>query len=171
MTGGYQRFDSLLLKAIRVTTGILLAVMFVIIISEVAFRYVLTRSVFWTEELARYVMFYMVLIGSSAGVRQNRHPSLSFVIQKFPAGFQRKWSVLIDGLVLLVLVVIFWEGAFMAVDEWPGKTAALRISFFWVYLALPIGAFLMMVQIVAEYFFAGGAADQNDNDIAPSKED
>lgn len=160
-----------LLGAIRVTTAILLMIMFVVIILEVIFRYVLTSSPFWTEELARYAMFYMVLVGSSAAMRQEQHPALTFVIQKFSAGFRRKWKLLLDSLVFLVLAVVFWEGCVMAVEEWIGKTPALRISFFWVYLALPIGACLMMVEIIAKNVERKKAADRDSEEALVSEED
>jgi len=146
-------------------------IMFVVIILEVIFRYVLTSSPFWTEELARYAMFYMVLVGSSAAMRQEQHPALTFVIQKFSAGFRRKWKLLLDGLVFLVLAVVFWEGCVMAVEEWIGKTPALRISFFWVYLALPVGACLMMVEIVAKYIQRGKGGNKNSEEVSVSEED
>jgi len=160
-----------LLGAIRVTTAILLMIMFVVIMLEVIFRYILTSSPFWTEELARYAMFYMVLVGSAAAIREEKHPSLTFVIQKFSAGFRRKWKLFLDGLVFLVLAVVFWEGCVMAVEEWIGKTPALRISFFWVYLALPIGACLMMVEIIAKYVLGEEAADKNSEEVSVPEED
>jgi TRAP-type C4-dicarboxylate transport system permease small subunit len=146
-------------------------IMFVVIILEVVFRYVLTSSPFWTEELARYVMFYMVLVGSAAAIREEKHPSLTFVIQKFSAGFRRKWKLLLDGLVFLVLAVVFWEGCVMAMEEWVGKTPALRISFFWVYLALPIGACLMMVEIIAKNIQGEEAGNKNSEEVSVSEED
>jgi len=160
-----------LLGAIRVTTAILLMIMFVVIILEVIFRYVLTSSPFWTEELARYAMFYMVLVGSSAAMRQEQHPALTFVIQKFSAGFRRKWKLLLDSLVFLVLAVVFWEGCVMAVEEWIGKTPALRISFFWVYLALPIGACLMMVEIIAKNVLGEEAGNKKSEEVSVSEGD
>ena len=166
----YRKIDHILLGVIRLTTAILLMIMSIVIIKEVIFRYALNAPVFWTEELARYVMFYMVLIGSVVAIRQQRHPALTFVIQKFPVRFRRIWNLLIDALVFLVLIVVLKQGALMAVRELIGKTPALRISFFWVYLALPIGAFLMMVQIIAKHVFGKAGFDKNNN--APSsKED
>ncbi|MHC4389642.1 MAG: TRAP transporter small permease [Planctomycetota bacterium] len=156
------RLEAALLRAIRVVTGLLLMIMFVVIASAVVFRYVLNSPPFWTEEFAGYAMFYMVLIGSVAALKEERHPALKFVIKKFHAGFLRKWNFFLDALVFFVLIVVFWEGAFMAVDEWIGKTAALRISFFWVYLALPIGALLMMIQIIIKYIPGGKAPNSGD---------
>lgn len=166
----YRKIDQVLLGVIRVTTAILLMIMFIVIIKEVVFRYALNSPAFWTEELARYVMFYMVLIGSVAAIREQRHPALTFIIQKFPVRFHRIWSLLIDALVFLVLIVVLVEGCLMAVHERIGKTAALRISFSWVYLALPIGAFLMMVQIIAKHVFGKDGSGKNNN-IPSSEED
>ena len=167
----HRRSGGGLLGAIRAATAIMLMIMFVVIILEVVFRYVLTSSPFWTEELARYVMFYMVLVGSAAAIREEKHPSLTFVIQKFSAGFRRKWKLLLDGLVFLVLAVVFWEGCVMAMEEWIGKTPALRISFFWVYLALPIGACLMMVEIIAKNVQREEADNKNSEAVSVSEED
>jgi TRAP-type C4-dicarboxylate transport system permease small subunit len=166
-----RRFDRGLLAAIRIAVALLLAMMFAVIMWEVVARYVLARPAFWTEEFARYVMFYLVLIGSAAAIRQEKHPSLTFVIQKFSAGFRRKWKLVLDGLVFLVLAVIFWQGCVMAVEEWIGKTPALRISFFWVYLALPIGACLMMVEIVAKNVLGEEAGNKNSEEVSVSEGD
>ncbi|MHC4622266.1 MAG: TRAP transporter small permease [Planctomycetota bacterium] len=147
----YKRFDNTLLKAIRITTALLLMIMFVVIFFAVLSRYALNSPAYWTEEFARYVMFYMVLIGSAAAARQKQHPALTFVIQEFPIRLRRRWNLIIDGLVFFVLIVVFWQGCVMAAEERIARTPALRISFFWVYLALPIGSLLMMLDILAKH--------------------
>ena len=171
LAGKDRKGGDFLVGAVRVTTAVLLLLMFVVIMLEVVFRYVLTSSPFWTEELARYVMFYMVLLGSTAAVREEQHPSLTFVIQNFGVGFCRKWKLLLDVLVFLVLVVVFWEGCVMAVEEWIGKTPALRMSFFWVYLALPIGAVLMMVEIITKNVKGEEGSDEDSEEVSVAKEE
>jgi len=165
-----SRFDEVSIRLIRVVTGLLLVVMFVVIVFGVVLRYVFNSPAFWTEELARYVMFYMVLIGSVAAIRQQRHPALCFLIDRFPRRFRLAWDVVLDGLVFLVLVFVLVEGCIMAVEESIGRTTALRISFFWVYLALPIGALLMMAQIVAKYIWGKKVFDNNVEDSFLSHE-
>ena len=166
----FQKFDGILLGVIRVITAILLMIMFIVIIVEVIFRYVLESPPFWTEELARYVMFYMVLVGSVVAIREERHPALAFIIKKFGIGFRRKWNILIEGLVFFVLVIVFIKGFVMAVEERIGMTTALRVSFFWVYLALPIGAFLMMVEVVAKHILGRKAFNKNGESVSVSEE-
>jgi len=159
-------FDDVLLKAIRATTGVLLAIMFVVIIFGVFFRYVLNSPAFWTEELARYIMFYMVLIGSASAIREERHPALTFVTDRFSRRFRTKWRFVLEALVFLVLAVVFWQGIVMAVEERIGLTAALRVSFFWVYLALPVGSLLMMFEIVAKHIWGKRTFDEDSGNTA-----
>lgn len=148
-----KKFDEVILKIIRSIVAFLLFIMFLLIIKEVIFRYIFSAPAFWTEELARYTMFYMVLMGSSLAIRDNKHPALLFIIQNFPSFFQKIWKLFIDIIVLSLLVVIFVEGYLMSVDEMISKTPALRVSFFCVYIAFPLGALLMMLQIIMKYIF------------------
>lgn len=157
---GLRKFDKGLLAAIRIAVALLLFIMFVVIIWEVAARHVLEHPVFWTEEFARYVMFYMVLAGSSVAIRQQVHPALHLVISRFGPRMRFVWRLLIDVLIFLVLIVILVHGLEMACEDWIGLTPALRVRYFWVFLALPIGALLMMVQMVAKYVFGKQEADE-----------
>ena len=166
-----RRIENPLLGFIRAGTAVLLAIMFVVIILEVLFRYVMALPVFWTEELARYVMFYMVLIGSGAAIREETHPALTFVVGGFGVRFRRWWKLFIDVLVFFVLIVVFWQGCVMATEERIGRTAALRISFFWVYLALPIGALLMIVELAARNIFGRRTPHKEEGSDSTAKED
>jgi len=155
----FRGFDHWLLKLVRVTTAALLVIMFLVIMVEVVSRYVFDSPVFWAEELARYVMFYMVLIGSVAAMREQKHPALTFIVAKFHSRFRRIGRLVIDLVVFSVLVVVLIEGYEMALDERIMQTPALRISFLWVYFALPVGALLMMLELIAKHLFGRGADD------------
>jgi len=148
-----NRFDKILLKLIEISVSSLLALMFIIVMTSIFFRYIINLPIFWTEELARYIMFYMVMLGSAVAFREERHPALLFIIQKFPIRFVKVWNLIKDAIIIIILIIIFKEGYFMALNETITKSPALRISFFWIYLALPIGALLMISQIIANYIF------------------
>lgn len=160
MKAKLEKFSQALYRTTRYTIAILLMLMFFIIMLEVIFRYIVSSPAFWTEELARYLMFYMVLLGSSVAIRNDGHPALLFILQGFSMSFQKRWKILVDALVFLVLIFIFKEGLIMAVDEMISSTPALRISFFWIYIALPLGSLLMMFELVMRYFF--GMHDKKD---------
>ena len=63
-----------------------------------------------------------------------------------PAGVQRGLEVVVTALLVVTLVILFWHGLDVAREEGIMRTPALRIQYFWVFLAVPIGAVLMLVQ-------------------------
>jgi len=144
-----EKFEKNLLKIINISVTLLLIMMFVTVIMEVFFRYVVKKPVFGLEELSRYSMFYMTMIGSASAFKEKKHPALFFIIERFPAKYLQKWNSFLDFINIVILIFIFKEGYMIAVKGIIMKTAALRISYFWVYLALPIGALLMISQIIA----------------------
>jgi len=146
-----KKVDSFLKKITEYTAIVLLIAMFVITIFGVLNRYVLVHPVFWTAELTRYLMFYMVTLSCGLVFRENRHPNLLIVLEKMPPKIRKNWLFIIDILIFLSYIVIIKEGFSMAVDALIMKTPALRIPFFYVYLALPIGGILMNIQIIFKY--------------------
>ena len=144
----FKKFDKILLKLIEISVLSLLTLMFIIVIIGVFFRYILNHPIFGIEELTRYLMFYMAMLGSAVAFREKRHPALLFIIQKFPIRLVKVYNFIKDTIIIIILIIIFKEGYSMALNGIIMKTPSLRISFFWVYLALPIGALLMMYQII-----------------------
>lgn len=148
-----NKFDKILIKFIKTLVSLLLVLMFIIVIIGIFFRYIINLPIFGTEELARYLMFYMVMLGSAVAFREKKHPALVFVIQKFPIKFLKVWNFIKDIIIIIILIIILREGYLMAVGEMIMISPALRISFFWIYLGFPIGALLMILQIIANYIF------------------
>jgi TRAP-type C4-dicarboxylate transport system permease small subunit len=148
-----NKFDKILLKLIEISVASSLALMFIIVITGVFSRYIFHHPIFGIEEFARYTMFYMVMLGSAVAFREETHPALLFIIQKFPIRFVKVWNYIKDTIIIIILIIIFKEGYFMALKEIISKSPALRISFFWIYLAFPIGALLMISQIITNCIF------------------
>jgi len=52
-------------------------------------------------------------------------------------------------LVLALLAVVIVTGASVLPDQWVQQTSTLGFSVFWFYLAVPVGAALMAIQVIA----------------------
>lgn len=127
--------------------GTSLAAMLVVILALVISRYVVGTSVFWGEELARYLMFYMVNLGAALAVRHRQHPSITVIADHFKGPTSAVINGLVDVAVAVTLIIFLWQGYEMAQEEGLFSTPALRWSFFWVYLAIPIGAVASLLQL------------------------
>ncbi len=82
------------------------AVIVALVTIEVALRYLAGGSLIFTDELARYLMVWIVFLGAGVAFRDNSHIAISLVTDHLPAGARRKLA-----LVTQVLSVLFPRGA------------------------------------------------------------
>ena len=73
---------------------IFLALMSIIIVLQVFFRYVLNNSLSWSEELARYLFIWMIYIGISYGVKLDKHICVDAVYTFMPKSIKRGYAEL-----------------------------------------------------------------------------
>ncbi|TDH34905.1 TRAP transporter small permease [Pseudohoeflea suaedae] len=130
----------------------ILAAMSGIVFYGVIGRYVFNAPLFWGEETARFLMFFLVLTGSALGLRLSQHPRLTMFVDLFPERHRKALMLLGDAIVFGTILVILIQGTELAIDEGIMRTPALRISYFWIYLAYPIGAVLGLMQLIGAYF-------------------
>ena len=127
--------------------GVLLAMSVLVAVLVVA-RYGLSSPIFWGEEMARFLMFYLVMVGSAVALRHDQHPRLTMLLVALPPRGRVVLEVLIDTAVFGTLIVLFFYGLDLAQEEAIMKTPSLRISYFWIYLGYPLGAGLAILQLL-----------------------
>ena len=144
--------------------GVLMA-MSVLVAALVVARYGFSSPIFWGEEMARFLMFYLVMIGAAAALRHNQHPRLTMLLTALPSRGRVVLEVLIDTAVFGTLIVLFFHGLDLAQEEAIMKTPSLRISYFWIYLGYPLGAGLAILQLLGRRMNpAGTLTDEVDTD-------
>ncbi|MDX6749831.1 TRAP transporter small permease [Geminicoccaceae bacterium 1502E] len=143
--------DCGLLGATRLLCILSLGAMTVAIIVNVFFRYVLGAPLAWPPELARYLMVAVTLLASSLALREGAHVAVTILVERLPLAVQL--VVRLAGLVLVgvFLAVVLWQGAILTFVEGPMQTApSLGISMLLAFLPLPLGAVLMLIELVRE---------------------
>ena len=108
--GTWRRFTSafaLFLNGLLVLT---LVVLIIPVSLQIFSRYTaLIPSYIWTEELARFVFIWMIMLGSMIGVRESRH----FTIDMWPrlgARANALLNLLTQVLTLVLALVFIWYG-------------------------------------------------------------
>jgi TRAP-type C4-dicarboxylate transport system permease small subunit len=124
------------------------SVIFVLILLWGVFsRYVLNISVAWVEELAVYFMIWLVFLGIGVAAQERAHIGMLFIRDSLPVPI-RKYVILLTNLLMIAfLAVVAYQGTILAINVIPQTSAALRLSFFWPYMAIPFGAGLMIIQL------------------------
>ena len=121
----------------------LLVMMSFFVLLQVFSRYLFNFSFVWAEELVRYLMIWMVMIGASLVQSKNDHIRIDFFpLLAGPKG-RRIMETFFRLCTLLFLVIILIKGIKIANFNRLFESSGLRISMFWPTLAIPIGALLM----------------------------
>lgn len=139
----------------RITEGILvivLAGMAVVVFLQVIFRYVLNLPLFWTEELARYCLVWSSLLGSAVAVKRGQHIAVTIFMERLPPAL-RRWLTMVALIsVAAILAIILWGGLQLVAITGAQISPALRVSMSVPYLAVPVGAALMLLHTIVSIF-------------------
>jgi len=121
-----------------------------LVLLQVLTRYVLQAAIPWTEEVARMVLVWMVMIGAVIAAEHNEHYVINFLSSRL-RGWPRLLVLIatnVLGLVFLAALVILGSQYVMAnlktVYVSTQTTKAI------VYAALPLGALLMALSLMLQ---------------------
>lgn len=137
--------------AVESIAGVLLAVVVVIVLLQVFGRYVLQMSLSWPEELARYVLVWLMIFGVAAAAAARSQIVVDTLLELVPTSVRRVLEGLaaLAGLVAVSLLV--WTSQPLVFGPAGGSTSpATGIPSFWIYLAVPVGGFLLALFALAE---------------------
>lgn len=129
--------------------AIAMAAMAAVISAEVFFRYVLNSSLYFSEELSRFCFIWAGFLGASLALREGRHVGVTLLTDRLPSRARGRTLTVAGLLTLALLLIVTVTGASVLPDQWGQQTATLGFSVFWFYLAVPVGALLMAVQLLA----------------------
>jgi len=123
--------------------------MSIIVFLQVLFRFVIYIPFPWSEESARYIMIWMGMVGSAMAMRHGRHIGVTVLIERLPARVSRFLSPFIDFSMVVFLAVMAKEGFRLAAENAAQHSPAMNLPMLVPYLAIPVGAALMIIEITA----------------------
>ncbi|MDI4237098.1 TRAP transporter small permease [Bradyrhizobium sp. Arg237L] len=139
---------------IRYTVGAILGVMVLVIALQIIVRFVLPGmglivSVPWSEETARYLMIWCIFLGAAVAARSGA----LIAVDTLPDSLPQRTGDLVRLAALLITVGFFghliWLG-WRWVEFGESETSTvLNLPMAWVYLALPVGATVAIINICA----------------------
>jgi TRAP-type C4-dicarboxylate transport system permease small subunit len=119
-----------------------------ILFLQVVLRYVFNTGLPWPEEAARYVMIWVTMLAGSLLIRDEQLIAVDFFDKYWPPHMLAYRNGCFRLLLVLMLGVLFWTGLDQAMFSAFRRTSTLEISWFWPYLAIPVGAGLMLFNML-----------------------
>ena len=125
---------------------VLVCLLTAITFAQVAARYVLGDPLIWSEEAARYLFVWVSMIGAALAIREGGHFGLDLLIRRAPA-LKPVLGPVVTVVTSAFLVILLKTG----IDETNLAARQFAMTFpmrmQWAYLALPVGAGLMLFHI------------------------
>jgi TRAP-type transport system small permease protein len=144
-----QRIVWILVRASEVAAVLLTATIFVVMLAQIFFRYVLNSSLLWSEEVAVWALVWMVMIGSVALAHSWSHVSVPVAVRSLPETLRVPFILASEAISLVFLAVLAWYGAQVFGASFHRTAPMLGLSTRWMKLAFLVGAALMFVAVLA----------------------
>ncbi|QDU71448.1 Sialic acid TRAP transporter permease protein SiaT [Mucisphaera calidilacus] len=123
--------------------------MCVITLIQVIGRYILTDPPAWTEELATILFTWLVFVGASLALKRNEHFVVAVFVDWLPDRLGSAARGIAHTLVAICCLVLIWYGVGLTISGHDVDTAVLELPRSWVYLAIPVGALLMLLRTIS----------------------
>jgi len=139
-------------KALRGILIFLMGFLVVVVSWQVVSRYVLSSPSSYTEEIARFTLIWIGLLGAAHALRMRMHLGIDLLVNKLTGKAQSvvlmfSWLVSLSFAFFVMTVGGFYLVQLtLALEQ---TSAALGIKMGYVYLAIPLSGLLMCFYIMA----------------------
>ncbi len=124
-----------------------------IAVVQVFYRYVLHDSLFWSEELMRYLMIWVVFLMAGFTYSRGELLGMSTLVERLPSKLSRVVKLLSRLLIIGFLLTVSWYGAEFAWRTRYEEAIALEFSMFWIHIAISVGALQLCIHVVLTDYF------------------
>lgn len=126
--------------------------MVIVIGLQVFMRFVLSSSLGWSEELARYCFIWLVYIGISYGVKKQRHIKVDVMLLLLKERGKLILHMVANlfFLAFAIVIIIYGYDVMSRLMQTGQTSAALSIPISFVYAATPIGMGLTAIRIIQQ---------------------
>ena len=149
-------------KILEVLTVAMMAVLVLACLWQVFTRFALSSPSRFTEELMRYGLVWLSLLGAPYAYGRGKHVAVTLIFNKLSPSGQRYMSTLVDALVAFFAVVVLIIGGIIVGRNAAGQiSAALQLPMPVFYFFAPVSGLLFLFYVainIKERFTAGKEA-------------
>ena len=127
---------------------------------QVFLRHFTGYSLYWAEEMVRFLFIWTMYFSAACAFKKGELAVMNFFYEKITIVKIKKSFFIVQSIIILILLIfLFYGGSYIAFYNIRQLSAALRISMFFPYLAVPIGSLIMILFHIVnsvKYFLVDG---------------
>lgn len=130
-------------QLLRILVGLLIAALIVPVFMQVLARYTgIIPTYLWTEELAKFIFVWVVMIGSMIAVWEGTH----FDVQVMPDAKSKLGRLLQQGFVLIMVSIfaLLFARYGIAYAKFGSiqSSVMMQVNMLWIYITVPLAGFV-----------------------------
>jgi len=137
-----QRYQRVLDSVDRVVSWVVIAamaVLTVVVVGQVFFRYVMNDSVRWGWDIPRLCFIWVIMLSIPLGIRYNAHVGIDIVVQRLGPSARRAILVFNAFFMLLLSLAAAWYAVVLARATWDQMMPGINLSVGLFYVGLVVG--------------------------------
>ena len=134
-------------KIIATSLSIIMAVMVLNVLWQVFTRFVMSNPSSFTDELARYLMIWVGVLGAAYISGKNKHVAIDVLSNKLAVKKQKKLAILVHTIIILFALLVLVIGGLRLVyitAVLNQNSPALHIPLAVVYAVIPLSGLLII---------------------------
>ena len=146
-----QRIKESVDRALERVLVVLMSAMVVNVLWQVFSRFILRDPSTFTDELARFLLLWLGVLGASYVVGRKRHLAIDLVINKMDASKRRLFEIFIEVAIFFFALSVMVVGGINLVSltlYLDQTSAALQVKQGYVYIVIPVAGLLCMFYAV-----------------------
>jgi TRAP-type C4-dicarboxylate transport system permease small subunit len=135
--------------SIRAAAVVVLLMLLATVVLGVAWRAV-GDPLIWSDELARYLMVWLALLGWILASRRRSHIRITLVIDQLPAWARRIAETVMQGGLLVLGVLLVSDGFVLVGRNLDVESVSLPVSSAFLYVPIVLAGFATAIQAVTQ---------------------
>jgi TRAP-type transport system small permease protein len=118
---------------LNILMAVALAVMVVLVFSNVVLRYAFNSGITWSEEMSRYLFIWLTFLGAIGAFKNKEHLGVDMLLKRLPNKMKKVFLAISDLMILFVLLLVLdgsWKMTLINIDS---KAPATGMPLAFVY--------------------------------------
>jgi len=145
----FKKAVDAIIKVVENILWVLLSMAVIIVILQIFSRYVLGNSFTWTEQAARYLFIWMVMLGTPVLFHKKIFLAFDMIHTALPSLWQFIVNVLIKLSCMAFSVYYFYNSLQLVLQTATRYTSGFRVPFWMLYGAQPVFCVLLFLTMAA----------------------
>ena len=139
-----KAFDKLE-AALKIISGVLLVGFVILTLIQVIMRYVFKNPLSWSEQLARYMFIWMLMLYMPVIMRHGNNLGFDLIISRFSKKAQNIFWIICEAMIAAFAALYCVYSVQLCIKFSRKTLVGLGIKANWVYSAQIVGAFLLCI--------------------------